>query len=218
MDFMIKLVFLYIAAIGAAPSPEATKLLKAVEQKYAASSGIQMHVTKKLLIPLLEKEKKSEGEIKIKKGGFFKWQTNSPEKNTIILTPEAVWVIDAPMDEMDKTIVLKSKKPKKNQSPAVVTFLMGKGGLTKNYKIVSTQTVSQDLEKYHLKAKLITEAVKELDVVIDKKNKTVSTVSFVDHIGNSTTLEFDKIEMDQKFNKTEFDFKPTSDTEITILE
>ncbi|MBK9293771.1 MAG: outer membrane lipoprotein carrier protein LolA [Oligoflexia bacterium] len=214
------LILFYTVLALSAPLKEELKLLKEVEKKYSKTSGITMEVTKKLTIALLEKEKKSFGEIKIKKGGFFKWHTVKPEENTILLTPKAVWVIDAPMDDQDRTIVLKSKRPKKNQSPAIVAFLMGKGGLTKSYHVVNTAQEEDNNEKirYYLKSKTTHEAVTELEVVINKKTKNVEKVIFVDHIGNNTVLEFDAVEFDKKFDKNEFEFDAPKDAEITILE
>lgn len=192
--------------------------LKAIEKKYQSSKSIQMAVTKKLKIELLNKEKQSTGYIKILKGGKFKWQITEPEKSEIILTPKEVWVVDYPLDEKEKISVIKSRKPRKTQSPAVISFLIGQGGLTKNFKIVKTDIIDNQKEKISLEAKSDKEQIKNIQVVINKVEKLIEEVSFTDHLSNRTLLIFKDVKFNEKIKEEEFIFTPPKGADVTIID
>ncbi len=202
---------------AASPASIDMTSLKAIEKKYQKSKTIQMDVVKKLKIQLLNKEKISEGSIKINKTGNFKLTILKPDHQEVILTPKNVWVIDFPMDPKDKMSVLKSKKPKKNQSPAVVAFLMGKGELSKNFKIIESKSDGGVL-KIKLQAISKTEMVQNLNMNLDKTAQLITWMSFKDALGNETELEFKNIEFDVTFNKKEFDFTPPKNSSVSVID
>jgi outer membrane lipoprotein carrier protein len=195
-----------------------SKLLKEVEKKYQSAQAIQMDVVKKLKIQLLDKEKTSYGKIKIARGGKFKWEIEKPEKSSVILTSKEVWVVDYPQDEKEKISVLKSRKPKKSQSPAVITFLMGQGGLSKNFKIQTLEEMSNGDEKIILEAKQSQEPVKKIQLMLNGKDKVISTLEFEDGIGNVTTLEFKNVTINPKFDEKEFIFIPPANADVTLVD
>ncbi len=224
----MKLKFLILILLGtsvafAAKSPEPLPKslpasLVAVEKKYQSANTIQMDVLKKLRIPLLEKEKLSEGTIKIMKGGKFKWEVTKPDHSMVLLTPAAVWAVDYPREEGEKVSVIKSRKPKKNQSPAIVTFLMGQGSLSKSFKILSAVKAGGDTDKIELEAKSKNEAVKNMTVIVNRKEVIIEKINFEDSVGNLTELEFSNVKFDEKFEKTEFKLSLPKNADVNIVD
>ena len=170
-------VFTLTIFVGALGWSKDHHILSDIEKQYQHAKTIQMDVTKKLKIELLNKEKISEGSIKIKKNGKFKWQVNSPEKSMILLTPSSIWAVDFPADPGDKVVVLKSKKPKKNQSPAVVAFLMGEGNISKNFEVLSSKPLDSENTEIHLKPRSTGEVVKDLTLYVKSKQKRIHKVN-----------------------------------------
>lgn len=215
---MFKTIFILASLISVAAIASPTTTLKAVEKKYQEAAGIQMNVVKKIRIELLDREKKSEGAIKIKTGGLFKWEVERPERSMILLTPNAVWVVDYPIDDQDKLSVLKTKKPKKNQSPAVVAFLVGQGSLLKNFKIMGTKKIGDDVDMFQLLARKKEEAVQKLNLFLNHKEMQIDKISFLDSLGNQTTLEFKNINFLAVFDDSEFKFTPPKNADVSIID
>lgn len=215
---MNKIFFIFLLNITLTAEASPVGFLKSIEKKYHDAPGIEMNTIKKIKIELLDREKKSEGIIKIKPGGLFKWEIEKPEKSMVLLTPEAVWVVSYPLDDEDKLSVLKSRKPKKNQSPAVVAFLMGQGSLLKNFKILKTKKLENETYDFELQARSKDEMVQKLSLVINKKEMIIEKVSFVDSLGNKTEMEFKDINFKAEFESGEFIYNPPKDAEISILD
>lgn len=212
----MKITYLLLVSFFCCDAVWADELLTQVEKKYQTAKSVQMQVKKTLKIELLGKEKISDGTISIRRGGYFKWVIKSPEKQEIYLTPKLVWIADFPQDATEKPNVLKLKKPQKNQSPAVVAFLMGKGQLSKNFKVTHKETVSEKTI-YSLKAKSAHEIVQELVVSINMKEKIIVNVEFKDAIGNKTHLEFLGITFNLPMAKKDFEFVPPKGANISTL-
>jgi len=209
-------VFTLTIFVGALGWSKDHHILSDIEKQYQHAKTIQMDVTKKLKIELLNKEKISEGSIKIKKNGKFKWQVNSPEKSMILLTPSSIWAVDFPADPGDKVVVLKSKKPKKNQSPAVVAFLMGEGNISKNFEVLSSKPLDSENTEIHLKPRSTGEVVKDLTLYVKSKQKRIH--KFIDSVGNTTELEFKNIVFDAPISSEEFKFVPPKNSDISSID
>ena len=209
------LLFLSTPSFSSAVGP--ITLLKEIEKKYRDASGIEMDVVKKLKIQLLEKEKKSEGVIKIKSGGRFKWEVTKPDKSMTLVTPDTVWVVEYPMDTKDRLTVIKSRKPKKNQSPAIVAFLMGQGSLTKNFKVTPGKTSEVEQELF-LIAKSKDEVVQKMNIFLNKKDRLISRLSFDDAMGNQTEIEFKNTDFKKEFKVNEFEFTPPKDADVNVID
>src|SRR5690349_18363811 len=136
---MYKPAFLSLVIIScqAFAAPKSASLLLSVEDRYKAAKSVKMSVSKTLKMKLLEKEKRSEGLIQIKKGGKLRWETTSPEHSLIVVGKRTVWIVDYPTDPEEKVAILKASNPKKSQPQAVVAFLLGEGRISDEFKVKS---------------------------------------------------------------------------------
>lgn len=199
---------------GAAPS----KLLSQVENHYRQAKTVKMLVSKTLTMKLLEKEKKSEGLIQIKKGGKLRWETTSPDHSLIIVGKRTVWMVDYPADPEEKVAILKATNPKKSQPQAVVAFLMGEGQISDEFKVKSEKKDKEGLTAINLSPRQSSDQVKWLTLFVDVQNKNIEKLKFEDTVGNLTELDFKEIQFDQPIDEKVFQFTPPPNGDVTVID
>ena len=59
--------------------------------------------------------------------------------------------------------------------------------------------------------------MKSMKLVVKSKDNTLKSVSYLDDIGNQTTMNFTKIEFLKKENKKLFKYQPPKDAQVTDL-
>jgi outer membrane lipoprotein carrier protein len=194
-----------------------SKLLTQVEDRYRAAKTVKMVVNKTLKMKLLEKEKRSEGLIQIKKGGKLRWETTSPEHSLIVVGKRAVWIVDYPADPEERIAILKATNPKKSQPQAVVAFLMGEGHISDEFRVKSEKKGEGGLTDVHLVPKLKTEQVRWLTLSVGAE-KNIEKLSFEDTVGNITELTFKEIVFDSPMENKVFEFTPPENADVTVID
>jgi outer membrane lipoprotein carrier protein len=174
-------------------------------------------VNKTVTLKLLEKVKKSSGDIQVKKGGRLRWETKEPDHSLIVVNKEAVWLVDYPAEPEEKVAVLKAQNPKKSQPQALVAFLLGQGHITDEFT-VKGEALKGDTITYNLKPKDKQSQVSSLMVVVNKKAKSIDRITFEDSVGNLTDLEFKSISFDEKVDDELFKFVPPKGSDVTIID
>jgi outer membrane lipoprotein carrier protein len=59
--------------------------------------------------------------------------------------------------------------------------------------------------------------INTLNITVLEKTKEVTEISYVDDVGNTTTMKFSKIEFNKKKNKKLFKYVPPKDAQVTNL-
>lgn len=225
--FLLSLIFLLPAhsfaktAKAAKPVAKTTAktefspVLVSVVDKYAASKLITMKVTKTVRSELLDKETKYLGNISLA-GQKFRLDTNTPDKALILFDGSVLWNVQFPSKELGgNTQVLKSKLGKKNKSQILLSALLDKKSLKKNFKVLKEEKGKPHLISIAPVTKDL--SVKEIDLSIDDAKKTLSKISYKDDVGNLTTMEFSDITFSSKPSKDLFKFQLPKDAQVTEL-
>jgi outer membrane lipoprotein carrier protein len=176
-----------------------------------------MAVTKILKLPLLDKEKTSQGVIQIKRGGFLKWETEEPNHSLVVSDGKYIWLVDYMAGEEEKPNIIKAANPKKSQPHAVVALLLGQGRMSDDFKVVGEKKVDSSLVQLELKPKHDLDQVHWLKLTINKDKNEIEKTSFEDAVGNITELSFNKIEFDSEIDSKVFKFVPPKGADITVL-
>jgi len=69
-------------------------LLVDVEKHYREAQTVKMDVSKTLTLSLLDQTKKSQGMIKIKKGGLLRWESMAPTHSLVLADGKFIWLVD----------------------------------------------------------------------------------------------------------------------------
>ncbi len=194
-----------------------SSLLTQVETHYREAETVKMDVAKTLRLSLLDQEKKSEGTIKIKKGGLLRWESMAPTHTLVLADGKYIWLVDYAEGEDEKPNIIKATNPKKTQPHQVVAFLLGQGKISNDFIVTGEKSVGSHDMKLELRPKSEADEVKWLTLVIDKDKKEIEKLSFQDSVGNITELEFKDVQFDTEMNKSVFMYSPPKGAEITNL-
>ncbi len=210
------LILLVISFFGGTTASGATDLLKKVEGTYSKKSYVDADVVKTLKSELLGKETIHKGKIYIG-NGKFRWENKTPEETLLVYDGTYIWNVQYPSKDFGGKIqVAKGKPDKKNKSHMIFLSLLGKD-LSKNFKIQKEDKQKDGLVKLSIVPTEGQLAVKDLKLEVQTKDHTISALSYVDDIGNLTTLAFSNLKFKSKGDNKLFKFKPPKGAQVTDL-
>lgn len=190
-------------------------LLKKVENTYSKKPFLEAEVEKTLKSDLLGKETLHKGNISLG-NGKFRWETKTPEETLLVFDGTYIWNVQYPNKDFGGQIqVAKGKPDKKNKSHLIFLSLLGKD-LSKNFKIVNEEKQDGDF-LLTVEPKSGDLAVKDLKIGVRGDEYTISKISYVDDIGNLTTLKFLKIKFKSKIENKVFKYSPPKGAQVTDL-
>lgn len=186
-----------------------------VAKKYRASKLVEMTVEKTVKSDLLGKETKYDGKIYLA-NGKFRWENTKPEETLLVFDGKTIWSVQTPAKEFGGPVqVAKGLVDKKNRSQILISSLLG-DDLKKSFKVVKEEkdgdTVRLDVEP--LGGSL---TMKSLKLVVDGKANTLKSLSYLDDIGNLTTMNFSDVKFLKKENNKLFKYQPPKDAQVTDL-
>lgn len=208
------LLFLFLSPqVFAAKSSEA---LTQITQKYRSTKMVEMNVEKTIKSDLLGKETVHKGKIYLA-GGKFRWENTTPDETLLIFDGITIWSVQVPPKEFGSPVqVAKGVVSKKNKSQILISTLLGKEPLEKNFKVLK-QEKSGDKTKVEVAPQGKDLMVKALNLLLDTKKKELSEISYLDDVGNLTTLKFSDVKFVKKEDKSKFRYQPPKDAQVTDL-
>lgn len=190
--------------------------LLGVVDKYNSAKLVTMKVTKVVKSELLGKETQYLGSISLSKEKF-KLDTDTPDKAVILFDGVTLWNIQYPSKDIGgATQVLKSKLSKQNRSQILLSALLDKSSLKKNFKVVNEE--NKDSEKIIAVEPLTKDlTAKEIKLFIDSKNKILKKISYNDDAQNLTTMTFSEVKFLNSVPKKLFKAEIPKDAQVTDL-
>jgi outer membrane lipoprotein carrier protein len=175
-----------------------------------------MKVVKVVKSELMGTETRFIGKISIS-AGLFRWENTEPEKSLIVYDGETIWNEQSPPKEFPgPSQVAKAKLDRKNRSQVMITSLLGGTSVFENFTVLS-EKVADKTATYLVSPKTSDLKIKSLEIVILKNEKEVSQISYQDDVGNLTTMDFSRLEFNQKKNDQLFKYTPPKGAQVTTL-
>jgi outer membrane lipoprotein carrier protein len=191
-------------------------ILRAATQKYYRSEMTVMKTEKTVKSELMGTENKFLGNIAISKG-LFRWENTEPEKSLLVFDGQTIWSEQgAPKEFPGPAQVVKARVDKKNKSQVIIGSLLGGGELFENFNILGEKIRNNEYQ-YTIEPKNKDLKINTLNITVLEKTKEVTEISYVDDVGNTTTMKFSKIEFNKKKNKKLFKYVPPKDAQVTNL-
>lgn len=190
--------------------------LLSVVDKYNASNLVTMKVSKTVKSELLDKETEYLGTISLSKEKF-RLDTDTPDKAMVLFDGKTMWNIQYPPKEFGgNPQVLKSKLGKKNHSQILLSALLNKASLKKNFKVTQESSTKSDLV---ITVVPLTNdlTVKDVELTVDTKYKIIRLISYNDDVGNQTTMTFSEVKFPSVIPKNLFKAQIPKDAQVTEL-
>ncbi|MGZ3743353.1 MAG: LolA family protein [Pseudobdellovibrionaceae bacterium] len=194
----------------------AIAVLKEVSNKYRNSKLVKIETSKKVTSELLGKTTNYQGIIYLSQGKF-RWQNETPEQSLLLFDGEYIWNIQYPPKDLGGPIqVAKAKLDKNTKSQILISILIGKEPLEKNFKVIQEKT-EQDVLSVELQSRTGDIRVKGLTLNVDMNSKLITKITFKDDVDNMTEIEMKKTEFLPKENRELFKYKIPKDAQVTNL-
>lgn len=215
-NVVILTIFGVLAAFGAT-TLKPGKLSK-IEEKYSSAKSFSANVKKTLKLKILEQERSLEGTVQIKKPGMFRLEFSKPEASLVITDGITMWMATLPVDpDFDNTTrVIRSKNTDRIQAQALVTFLLGRGGLLKEFSLQSSVRKG-DISTYSLKPKKKNDEVTKVEISVSEKAKEMLSIRYWDALENETRLEFSDSKFGVELPGENFTYKIPKGAEVTDI-
>jgi len=194
----------------------AVLVLKEVSKKYRSSKLVKIETDKKVTSELLGKTTTYQGEIYLSQGKF-RWENEKPDQTLLLFDGDTIWNVQYPPKDLGGQVqVAKAKLDKNTKSQILISTLIGKEPIDKNFKIINEKTESEKLsvELQPLSGDL---RVKDLSMEVDLKSKQITKISYKDDVDNTTEIQLKKTEFISKENKDLFKYKIPKDAQVTNL-
>lgn len=197
-------------------APSAILVLKDVSKRYRNSKLVKIKTEKKVTSELLGKATTYQGFIYLAQGSF-RWENETPEKSLLIYDGETIWNVQHPPKDLGGQIQVAIAKIGKNtKSQILISTLIGKESIDKNFKIIREKQEDHFLfiELEPLSGDL---RVKDLTLKIDLKIQKIKKISYKDDVDNLIEIDLVNTEFIPKENKELFKYKIPKDAQVTNL-
>lgn len=204
-------VVLATAGESQAAGPTAEEIGRRVQQFYDSTKTFKANFTQTYTIKVQDVKKVSTGKVTFEKPGKMSWTYDAPNGNRVVSDGVTIKVYEKDNEQMFETPV------KGSQYPAALSFLMGKGQLTKDFTLRLLDPAQMKFEGgYVLEGtpKEATPAYQKMLLYIDRQTNQVRRVLILDAQGNRNRFDFSSPVVNQPVPKTEFEFTPPPGTRI----
>ncbi|WP_374031578.1 outer membrane lipoprotein carrier protein LolA [Bdellovibrio bacteriovorus] len=211
----LSLVLTFLFSLSAMAAVTGNGALQKVAKKYRTTKLVEMNVEKTVKSELLGKETKYDGKIYLA-NGKFRWENTKPEETLLVFDGKTIWSVQVPPKEFGGPVqVAKGIVDKKTKSHILISSLLGED-LNKNFKILKEE---KDGELVNIEVQPLNDGltVKSLKLTVKSKDNILQTISYLDDIGNLTTMKFSDVKFLKKENKKLFKYQPPKDAQVTDL-
>ena len=200
----------YSPAAAADPAT-AVDIANRVQKFYDTSKTFKARFTQTYTIKVQDVKKVSTGKVVFEKPGKMSFQYDAPNGNRVVSDGTTIKVYEKENEQMYELAVTKS------QFPAALSFLMGKGQLTRDFTLRLLDAAAMSFEGgYVLEGtpKDATPAYQKMLLYVDGQTNQVRRVLILDAQGNRNRFDFDAPVVNDPVAKDEFNFSPPPGTKV----
>jgi outer membrane lipoprotein carrier protein len=215
---MIRLVPALAAVVAltsgtAARQPSAAEVAAALQKKYDAVRDFTADFVHQAQGGVLRRKTTERGTLQVKKPGKMRWNYTSPEKKEFVSDGQRIYLY-VPADKQ----VMVSPVPSADQATTAVLFLVGKGNLTRDFKVSFVEGAGADVYALRLDPKLPERDYDWLQVTVDRATMQLRTLSAADASGGRQTFSFSNFKENAGLSDKTFVFKIPRGTDVVPVD
>jgi outer membrane lipoprotein carrier protein len=181
------IVFLLSLTSAAAPQgvSSADQVASALQTKYDTIKDFTADFVQQYKSGALRKNVTERGKLQVKKPGKMRWDYADPEKKVFVSDGSTIyfWV---PADNQ----VTKSRVPKQDEATTALLFLVGKGNITRDFKVSFTPSAPAGTYGLRLDPKLAQRDYDWLELIVDRSTLQIRGLTAADRQGGQSTFSF----------------------------
>jgi outer membrane lipoprotein carrier protein len=193
----------------AAPPP-AQEVAAALQKKYDTIRDFTADFVHESEGGILRKKQTERGFVQVKKPGKMRWDYKVPELKVFVSDGRRIY-LHVPADNQ----VIVSPVPDEDQATTAVLFLVGKGNLTRDFKVSYADEAGPDAYSLRLDPKLPERDYDWLQIVVDRRTLQIRTLSAADSQGGRSTFQFSNFKENVGLSDKTFAFKIPRGADVT---
>ena len=206
------LICIFFFFSGSISAGEGTKdLTAAIQKQYQGIESFRTEFTQKLINPSSKESQTRKGWIVYQRPRRIHWETESPEKEVLILNGKTVW------DYYPKEgVAYRYSLQKKFDSRTMLRFISGEIDLRREFNVTRLEPDSRDngLTRLKLVPKDPDPGMVKAEIRVDTEKMLIKRIRLVDFFGNENVLRFQHIQRNCQPDPELFIFEPPEDTRV----
>jgi outer membrane lipoprotein carrier protein len=190
--------------------PPPAEVAAALQKKYDAIRDFTADFVHESEGGMLRKKQTERGALQVKKPGMIRWDYKVPEPKVFVSDGRRIY-LHIPADNQ----VIVSPVPEEDQATTAVLFLVGKGNLTRDFKVSYTGSCPPDAYCLRLDPKLPDRDYDWLQIVVDRRSLQIRTLSAADAQGGRSTFQFSNFKENVGLPDKTFAFKIPRGADVT---
>jgi len=163
----------------------AEQVAVALQAKYDRIRDFTADFTQQYESGVLKRKMSEKGRVQVKKPGKMRWDYTEPEKKVFVSDGSQIY-LHVPADNQ----VTVSPVPKQDEATTAVLFLVGKGSLTRDFKVSFSPQAPAGTYALRLDPKLPERDYDWLEIVVDQTTLQIRSLKAADRQGGQSTFYF----------------------------
>ena len=202
--------------------PNAEKVIASLQKKYEAIESLRASFEQKNELKTLGRTTLSSGSLLLRKPGRLRVEYRKPEKQILVSDGETLWLYTARFRQ-----VMVSKPGRAGLGGAPLLFLAGKGDLRRNFDVFVEEIGIAERSggvwkaghphRIRLEPKAAGASFRRMWIEVEPENFKILALSYIDGVGNRSSLRFSNVREDVKIEDGEFHFAAPPGAEIVQM-
>lgn len=189
-----------VFSTSAQRSPE--EVAAALQAKYDRVRDFSADFVQHYESGVLRRKITERGKVQVKKPGKMRWDYTQPEKKVFVSDGTTIYLWVPADNQVTRTAV-----PKQDEATTAVLFLVGKGDLTRDFKVSFAPDAPEGTYALRLDPKLPERDYDWLRLVVDDQTLQIRELTASDRQGGQSTFQFSNYEENAGIADSTFAFK-----------
>ena len=186
---MLVPIALLLFSLTSAATPQGVQspdqVASALQTRYDTVKDFTADFVQQYQSGVLRKKVTERGKVQVKKPGKMRWDYSAPEKK-VFVSDGATMYLWMPADNQ----VTKSAVPKQDEATTALLFLVGKGNITRDFKVSFTQSAPAGSYGLRLDPKRPQRDYDWLELTIDRTTLQIRGLTAADRQGGQSAFTF----------------------------
>lgn len=150
---------------------------------------------------------KSTGHMSLLRPNHFRWDVVQPNKQLIVTNGKRLWIYDPDLDQVTIRALAKAA----GETPAML-LSSDNVSLTKEFKVSSVQGSPSSLQWFMLIP--TDQGTMIASLKLGFANQQIRRMQLQDHLGHTTSIEFNSVAINKNVSSSLFNFKPPAKVDV----
>lgn len=208
--WILILLILFPPVLGSAQEEE-KELTAAIQKQYQTIESFRTEFTQKLINASSNDSEVRKGWIAYKRPRRIHWETQSPEREVLILNRDYVWDYYPA-----EGVAYRYSLQQMFDSKTMLRFISGEVDLAEEFNVTRTNSEAEasELIRLELDPKDPDPSLVEANLRVDPEDMLIRRIKLVDFFGNQNILRFENIERNCQPDPDLFVLEPPEETRV----